>query len=296
MMSNGETSVILSPEYSYSLSDCDDFTPFNSLKAIELVDKLADVVDVDDKRNFSLLSTIRYDPDLPLKKIKRTEVQTEDVPNEGNFFLLKLHWQRLVCSLDFFKWNVDISYDHFKSEIIETIKSLDNVQVPYKVRVLVSADNKMKVEAHHVAVRNNIFSGLRRGLTPEEEMYEVYLDTEPSVIGPFTSFKTTSREVYNKARERCLPNTNPNNPKEVVLFNHRGEITEGSITNVAFLRDERWVTPPLHSGCLCGVVRHYLLSRGIIKEEQVMRDDLEVGEPVLLFNGVIGVSLGRVVS
>lgn len=73
---------------------------------------------------------------------------------------------------------------------------------------------------------------------------------------------------------------------------------EGSITNVAIKRkrDGKWVTPLLSSGCLCGVMRHFLLRRNYIEEDIVLIKDVSIGDEMILFNGVMGVVRGRVVG
>lgn len=46
---------------------------------------------------------------------------------------------------------------------------------------------------------------------------------------------------------------------EALLANSRGELSEGTGSNVVVVRGERLVTPPLTSGCLAGVTRDLLL-------------------------------------
>ncbi|EEB97789.1 hypothetical protein MPER_02822, partial [Moniliophthora perniciosa FA553] len=54
-------------------------------------------------------------------------------------------------------------------------------------------------------------------------------------------------------------------------LHEKDEITETSIANVAFCRDEGWVTPDASTGCLTGVFRRWLLEKGRIKEGIVMK-------------------------
>jgi para-aminobenzoate synthetase/4-amino-4-deoxychorismate lyase len=88
--------------------------------------------------------------------------------------------------------------------------------------------------------------------------------------------KTTLRGLYERelaarhAESGC---------DEVVFCNERGEITEGSRTNVFLEGNGVWLTPPLSSGVLDGCLRRELLERGpqhVI--EQVLRpEDLADG-------------------
>ncbi len=119
----------------------------------------------------------------------------------------------------------------------------------------------------------------------------VYLDTAPTPISEFTSNKTTRRDHYDQARERAEIKS-LDAAEEVVLYNETGEVTEGSLRNIAVYRDGSWVTPPLSSGCLGGIVRAWLLKHGRVKEARIMKEELKEGEWVLTANAVEGNGLG----
>lgn len=247
-----------------------------------------------DDQSFELTCAIRYDPGLP------GDYKPEDRPTEANFFLVDSHFQRLEFSLGFFQWQVNLSYAHLLSELKQAVKDTGRPDMPFKIRVLVSRSGELRIELFEIAARDDLFAGLDPySDSTLDPVYDVILADEPVVVGPFTSFKTTKRDVYNAARERYLDPASAR-PQEVVLFNGRGEITEGSLTNIAFKvpkgPTKKWVTPFIGSGCICGVVRHHLLSCGIVEEDTIKRSSVKVGDPVLLFNGVIGVCKGRVVK
>lgn len=95
--------------------------------------------------------------------------------------------------------------------------------------------------------------------------------------------KTTHRAVYAAAEaERVTCD-------EVVLWNERGEITEGTIFNVAVERDGVWVTPPVSCGLLGGVLRGVLLERGELVEGMISVEELRAAKRFRLFNSVRGV-------
>ncbi|HCO44824.1 MAG TPA: hypothetical protein DIT63_12020, partial [Gammaproteobacteria bacterium] len=68
--------------------------------------------------------------------------------------------------------------------------------------------------------------------------------------------KTTRRAVYDRARAQ-RPDVD-----DVVLWNRRGELTETTVANLAFLRDGVWYTPPVRCGLLPGTYRAALLAAG----------------------------------
>lgn len=104
---------------------------------------------------------------------------------------------------------------------------------------------------------------------------------------PWLRVKTTARERYDQARAAL-----PAGLDEWLFLNARGEVCEGTITNLFLRRDGTLLTPPLASGLLPGVLREELLARGA--REAVLRpEDLADGE-VLVGNSLRGLAPARV--
>ena len=101
----------------------------------------------------------------------------------------------------------------------------------------------------------------------------------------FLFHKTTHRELYDgeHARHADLYGCD-----EVLFLNERGEIAEGSRTNIFIARDGVLVTPPLESGLLPGTLRAELLGSGRAREAVLFPPDLEAGNDVYLGNSVRG--------
>ncbi|KAJ8297196.1 putative aminodeoxychorismate lyase [Rhodotorula toruloides] len=130
------------------------------------------------------------------------------------------------------------------------------------------------------------------------------LDDRPTEYGePFLRYKTSQREVYDEARRRqgatLHPSPDPSDPPfDVLLFNSSRQLTETTISNVAFrLSDhakDAYITPSTECGLLEGVMRAELLEKGEIKEGVVTIDDLREAAQretleIICFNGVRGV-------
>jgi len=120
----------------------------------------------------------------------------------------------------------------------------------------------------------------------------VFIDTEPipDYFRPFVENKTTYRPHYTAARDRLKITGN----QEVLLWNERNELTEGSITNFAIFRDQKWITPPLKCGLLDGILRKTLVDKGNIMgvkfvQKEIFKTQLENAEEILLFNSVRGI-------
>ena len=72
---------------------------------------------------------------------------------------------------------------------------------------------------------------------------------------------------------------------EALLLSTSGELCCGSVANLLVHRCGQWLTPPLSSGCLPGVMRAQLLDRGLAREEQLAPEP-EPGDQWLLINSL----------
>lgn len=104
--------------------------------------------------------------------------------------------------------------------------------------------------------------------------------------------KTTRRAVYDTARA-AMPDT----VDELLFLNERGELCEGSITNL-FLeaRDGRRLTPPLYSGLLPGILREELLEQEEFTEAVLTLNDLKDARSVFMGNSLRGLIPVELVS
>jgi len=83
----------------------------------------------------------------------------------------------------------------------------------------------------------------------------------------------------------------------VILYNEKGEVTETCIANIAIMTPTgSYVTPPLSSGLLGGVMRQKLLEEGVIEERPVTLEDLTRSPSIKLFNSVRGMFDGYLLA
>lgn len=249
----------------------------------------------DEHQDFQILSTMRYDPQLS----SSLPVEVDDI-DELNFFLLPEHYHRLQYSFQFFtKGKLDMLKDFMVKKLVDFIRdSKVDVSKPYRIRFLTGLTGEIKMEIYDT-VERRLLHGLEDGLDKyilglDDDVWDVYVDDEPTLISPFTSFKTTYRPHYTKSRQNHLPGKRTQ--EEVLIWNTQQTMMEGSITNFAIKINDKWVTPELACGCLCGVMRHFLLKNGYISENTIRRSEINVGDEILLFNGIMGVVRGKIVS
>ena len=106
---------------------------------------------------------------------------------------------------------------------------------------------------------------------------------------PKLRHKTSLRDHYNQARAEYSAEV----ADEVLLLNEKGELCEGTITNL-FVEDDRGtlMTPPLSSGCLAGVLRTSLICSGKAKMRRLLVDDIK-GRPLYVGNSLRGLIPAR---
>jgi len=72
---------------------------------------------------------------------------------------------------------------------------------------------------------------------------------------------------------------------EALLLGSSGELSCGATSNLLIWRHSRWLTPPLSSGCLPGVMRGRLLELGLA-EEAALHPEPEPGDQWCLINSL----------
>lgn len=182
---------------------------------------------------------------------------------EEGYFLLDGHLHRLRDSAHYFDYAVDLP--RVQAALDAAVEGITTAQ---RVRLLVSEDGTFGAQA--------------MPLPPADgRCWRVAIARRP--VDPTDCLlyhKTTHRAIYEQAKAD-FPSHD-----EVILWNTRGEVTEGTFTNLAVRIDGAWRTPPLASGLLPGVYRAHLLATGRLHEAVVTRDDLAHAEEIALFNSV----------
>jgi para-aminobenzoate synthetase/4-amino-4-deoxychorismate lyase len=84
----------------------------------------------------------------------------------------------------------------------------------------------------------------------------------------FLRHKTSWRELYESEAKRL-------GSDEVIFLNERGELSEGTRSNIFVKRDDVLLTPPLEAGVLDGRLRAELIAQGKACEARLTQDDLE---------------------
>lgn len=252
--------------------------------------------------NFLIFTSIRYEPTAS--------------DNAVNFphYLLPFHLARLCAAAAAFNLvNVQEVLADEKAALSLLRTTVDNAvpdkTKPWRVNVRFTPDAQITASTTPLPpLKNNIMSlpdtkslpqflqkeAHRRGLPH----WDVVVDSQPTPASPFTGHKTSVREMYNAARERANL-VSYDEPREILLWNENGEVTEGSITTVYLWREasgtgaRRLVTPPLRCGPNASSTRRYALSKGLCDEEAVRLEELKDGDEIWLSHASDGFFPGR---
>ncbi|KAG6919023.1 hypothetical protein DXG01_009733 [Tephrocybe rancida] len=258
-------------------------------------------------KRYDLLSSTRYDDFLLNLK------WNNDDDEPSNIFLLRYHFDRLVAAADRHNWEEaksSLVYHDFKTtcqNVVANINDDRNEGRAFKLRFTLSQTGKLAVTTSPVPpflsdpTSASFFNPLTDNASLFGSVFSIYLDPGACPSSIFTSTKTTYRPHYEDARRRVNlpPLIHKPMMTEVLLYNEQSFITETSIFNVAVYRASQWLTPSNSTGCLSGVLRRWLLEQGRIHEDkdgQLTKDSIKVGDWVLLFNGVHGCQLGKIVN
>lgn len=121
---------------------------------------------------------------------------------------------------------------------------------------------------------------------PEATVWKVAIAATRLGSGdPLLVHKTSRRDAYEAARAEF----SRDEADEVLLLNERGEVCEGTITNVfAQAADGRLFTPSLQSGLLAGILREEMIERGEAAEGTLFREDLAAARQLYVGNSLRG--------
>lgn len=187
----------------------------------------------------------------------------------GNIALLEDHLSRLKATASYFLFIFDEK--EIPNKIRKEILKVGN-QSKQKIKLYLNKWGKVKFE-------------ISQALNPPEDIKIIVSDRRVSTGNRFQYFKTTKRKLY----ETEYSFYSKRGYFDVIYFNEKNELTEGSITNIFIRSGGTILTPPLTSGLLAGVYRKYML-RGDsnIVERTLYFEDLVSAEEIMLTNALKG--------
>ena len=181
------------------------------------------------------------------------------------------HLARLQASALYFgfPWDVNAANAYLDT----ASKMLEPEHAAYRLRLAINAAGAFAVQ--------------HAPLAPLTEPVRVLLAADStSTSDLFLRHKTSIRSRYDAAWR----DAEAQGAFDTLFFNERGELTEGGRSSVFVRVDGRWLTPPLSSGLLPGVMRGVLLDdpQWNASEAVITRAMLEAADDIVICNALRG--------
>ncbi|MGE5861494.1 MAG: aminodeoxychorismate synthase component I, partial [Ignavibacteria bacterium] len=214
-------------------------------------------------RELQLKSRFLTQPAESFELFETMKVKSSVIP------LLNKHLNRLKNAADFFLFL--FNEEKIKCLIREKILELDP-HLKYRLKIKLSKYGKVNIELSEYPML-------------PDKIKVILSDKKINSEDPFRYFKTTNRKLYD---EEYLNYSNQGF-FDVIFRNEKGQITEGSRTNIFIKKNNRWYTPPVEAGILNGIYRAYLLKRDKnIIEKNLFEEDFNEAEEIKVTNALRG--------
>ena len=152
------------------------------------------------------------------------------------------------------------------------------------------SENPMENGVLKLTVSKENITITSRQNTYTTEQYEKGFELEYSNIrrnetSPFTYMKTLSYSdcIWEKRKAK------ENGFDEPIFLNTKGEICEGTTTNIFFVSKDKIVTPPVSSGLLNGVLRQHIMKISNVEERIIRPENIIEFTEIFLTNSLLGV-------
>ena len=202
----------------------------------------------DPAKRFELIETMLYEPG-------------------GELVLLDRHMERLSTSARYFGF----AFDEAAARRV-LVEAVNGKAERLRVRLLLSESGAVAVTTTPLPPPS-----------PDAVMRFVVSPTVLNSADIFLFHKTTRRELYDHEWQHYSETAGAD---EVIYFNERGELAEGSRTTIFIEKDGRLLTPALSSGLLAGTLRAELIASGRARSRADARRSRGGGRDLYLGNSV----------
>ncbi len=203
-------------------------------------------------------------------------------PDSG-YWLLDEHLQRLATGAHFFNFscNVDTVYSRLSEEAATLSGSC------HRVRLVLAKDGRISLTA--IPCDAPVLTELPKNPRQDDISGCPIVEFSPSKVDAASAWqyhKTTMRTLYNAEYEQARRH----GLLDYIFCNGDGEVTEGCITNIIIYKEGNYITPPVTSGLLPGVMRKYLLTDSTVPlvEKVLTKQDVRSAEAIFVCNSVRG--------
>ncbi|OAA31853.1 aminotransferase class IV [Kosmotoga arenicorallina S304] len=170
-------------------------------------------------------------------------------------FALKKHYDRLLRCAEYMGVEKALpGFDRLASLVMEGIE-MNRTNSELRIRIVLAGQNLLLLYEELPVISKDIYElGVKVGISPFQRPSENIIPGKLKLIGAPWSFlsKTRLGECY-----------------DLLLLNEKGELCEGSFTNVFLVKEETLITPYEASGILPGITRENVLNLASALEMKV---------------------------
>lgn len=188
---------------------------------------------------------------------------------DNHVVLLDYHLQRLEEGKEKLAIDVDLT----KDEIVNYIK--DNPMENGVLKIIISD--------------KNIIWQCRENSYSDDKYKKGFSVCMSSVSRNETSFFTYIKSLNygdNIIEKRLAAQKGYDEP---IFLNSKGQLTEGAVSNIFFIKDNMIFTPQLSCGMLNGTIRKYIIDTYKVVEKVIYPDEISCFDEMFLTNSLMGI-------
>ncbi|MEP3476444.1 MAG: aminodeoxychorismate synthase component I [Hyphomicrobiales bacterium] len=219
---------------------------------------------------FSLLETMAYSPK---KGVLLLEEHLNRLEKSAAYFLYPYDKEKILSLIDF---------------ITQQASAYLSKQSLLRLRLLLHKNGNITITPTEIEAID------------EETIWTIALSKEEMQSkNLFLYHKTTNRAFYDDVRTAVQSQAQKDGSvkiDEVIFQNEKGELTEGSFTNIFVKINGELKTPAVESGLLPGTLRQSLIEQGKATEEILTIKDVLSAEEIYVGNSVRGLIKAKLIS
>ena len=202
---------------------------------------------------------------------------------QGRIPLWTYHLQRIQSSCEVLGFEVPVEFSSLNNGILNQLVNWLGKTSSYRLRLVV------------VRRRGGLYKALDEHAAfyiEAEPLQHTWNSAEPIDVVQMLPWSTDNRLMSGKGPTKgdyVTPSRQRGTNEEVIFYNGRDCITEGSFTNILYYRNGLWQTPSADFSMVQGVFRAFLLDKNFVQEGVVSRFLLQNVEALALCNAIQGI-------
>lgn len=185
------------------------------------------------------------------------------------FYYQNSHLERL-------KNSALLLFGHFEYlTLLNKLKScITNENIKLKIKIIYYNDKTFEIQEFPLSSKVKNIQKIK--------ISDVKINSKNFLLQHKTSFRKIYDNEYSSIKLNFI---------DSIFSNEKNEITEGCISNIFILKENKYLTPPINCGLLPGILRNKLLIKfpKLFKEKIITIDDLKSARKIFICNSVRGI-------